>query len=62
VGQINGIDGSGNQDPLQGWQRARALILLFGASSAADPYPHFCAQSAEWPKAERTNTLCLKLY
>jgi hypothetical protein len=38
VGQINGIDGSGNQDPWQGWQRAGALIPLIGASSAADPY------------------------
>lgn len=36
VGQISGIDASGNQDPNslipQGWQRAGALVPLFGSS------------------------------
>ena len=43
VGQINGIDASGHQDPNslipQGWQRAGALIPLFASSSGPLPTP-----------------------
>lgn len=43
VGQINGIDESGNQDPNslipQGWQRAGALVPLFSSSFGPLPTP-----------------------
>jgi hypothetical protein len=43
VGQINGVDASGNQDPNslipQGWQRAGALVALFGSSFGPLPAP-----------------------
>lgn len=43
VGQINGVDESGNQDPNslipQGWQRAGALAPLFGSSFGPLPTP-----------------------
>jgi len=43
VGQINGIDESGNADPNslipQGWQRAGAVVPLFGSSFGPLPSP-----------------------
>src|ERR1017187_10443625 len=45
VGQINGVDASGNPDPNslipQGWQRAGALVPLFGSSFGPLPTPSF---------------------
>ena len=45
VGQSNGIDGFGNPDSTslipQGWQRAGALVPLFGSSFGALPTPSY---------------------
>jgi hypothetical protein len=45
VGQFNGIDGFGNPDSTslipQGWQRAGALVPLFGSSFGALPTPSY---------------------